>query len=515
MGRYLIAYDLGTGGAKSSLYNYEGVCIAETFFAYDTYYPRVGWHEQRPQDWWTAIVNTTQALLNQMAIDSHEITALGISGHSLGVVPLDSKGQLLRDSTPIWSDARSVAQTRQMFSSISEKDWYLLTGNGFPAAHYSAFKIMWYRDHEPEIFNKIDKVIGTKDYINFRMTGRIVTDYSYASGSGVYDLVNWQYSQSLIQACGLATELFAEIVPSTEVIGTLTKKAALELGLPEGIQVVAGGVDNSCMAVGARNTQDGRIYSNQGSSSGIAVTSAAPILDELLRPFVFTAVIPGLFNSAVPVFSAGTSFRWVRDQFCQDLIEKAKCDNKDVYDLMTAMAATSPVGARGVIFNPSFAGGSSVDASMNIRGAFIGLDLGHSRSDLIRSAMEGIALELGMAVNELRKKVSLGDEMVVVGGGSRSPLWRQIYADVYKMRIIKTNIDQQAAALGAAALAAVGTGIWKDFHRIDEIHKVEDVTVPVTAHVAIYDKIMPIFIKAGVFLAEVGELADHSVSSLP
>ena len=163
-----------------------------------------------------------------------------------------------------------------MFENISEKDWYKITGNGFPAPLYLVFKIKWYQDNEPEMFDRINVVVGTKDYINYRLTGRIVTDYSYASGSGVYDLVKWGYSEELIAASGLSTEYFPGIVPSSEVIGALTKEASEALGLPETVKVVAGGVDNSCMALGARNIKDGRIYNSQGSSSWIAVTGKAP-----------------------------------------------------------------------------------------------------------------------------------------------------------------------------------------------------------------------------------------------
>jgi xylulokinase len=371
---------------------------------------------------------------------------------------------------------------------------------------YSVFKIMWYRENEPEMFKRIYKVVGTKDYINFQLTGQILTDHSYASGSGVYDLVSWKYSEKLIAASGLPSEIFPKIVPSSQVIGTLTSEAAETLGLPTKVKVVAGGVDNSCMALGARNIKDGRIYNSQGSSSWIAVTTKEPILDEQFRPFVFTAVLPELFNSAIPVFSSGTSFRWVRDQFCPDLLAESKREKKDIYDLMTGLAATSPVGSRGLLFNPSLAGGSSIDASINIRGAFLGLDLGHTRADVIRATMEGVAMEMRVALDELRGKMTISDEMVVVGGGSRSKLWRQMYADLYKMRILKTNVDQQAAALGAAALAAVGADLWKDCEIIDVIHKVVDVTEPDLANVAKYEKIMPIFRKSGKYLAEIGDL---------
>ncbi len=505
MANYLIAYDLGTGGNKASLFDTEGNCIADTFVFYQTYYPKAGWHEQCPEDWWKALVESTRGLIQKSGIDVREIAALGISGHSLGVVPLDKSGKLLRETTPIWSDARAVPQTRQMFEKISESAWYNLTGNGFPAPLYAVFKMMWYRDNEPDMFGRADKIIGTKDYINYRLTGRIITDYSYASGSGVYDLVKWRYSDELMAASEISRDLFADIVPSSEVIGVLTKEAAELLGLPQGVKVVAGGVDNSCMALGARNIKDGRIYNSQGSSSWIALTTKNPILDDKFRPFVFTAVIPGLFNSAIPVFSSGSSFRWLRDQLCPDLVQQANAEGKDVYDLMTALAAQSPVGARGVLFNPNLGGGSSVDDSINIRGAYFGLDLGHKRSDVIRATMEGIAMEMRMALNELRKKMAISEDMLVVGGGSRSRLWRQIYADLYNMPIIKTNIDQQAAALGAAALAGVGAGFWKDFEIIDEIHHVVEVLNPIPANVETYDRIMPVFIKAGKYLAEIGD----------
>ncbi len=505
MGNLIIAYDLGTGGNKASLYDLEGNCLAEIFVAYQTLYPRAGWHEQRPADWWGAVVQSTRALLQTANVDKGDISALGISGHSLGVVPLDSAGRLLRESTPIWSDSRSVAQTEEFFKHISEVDWYYRTGNGFPAPLYSVFKIMWYRDNEPDIFRRIHKVIGTKDYVNYCLTGRVATDYSYASGSGVYDLTGWEYSDALVEASGLPKGIFPDILPSAEVIGTLCQDAAEALGLPMKVKVVAGGVDNSCMALGARNIEDGRIYNSQGSSSWIAVTTREPVLDEHFRPFVFTAVMPGLFNSAIPVFSSGTSFRWVRDQMCADLVEQAKNEGTDVYDLMTKLAATSPVGARGVIFSPNMAGGSSIDDSINIRGAFLGLDLGHTRPDVIRAAMEGVAMEMRVALDQIRKKIQVPEEIVVVGGGSRSSLWRQIYADVYKMRIIKTNVDQQAAALGAAALAAVGAGFWKDYRIIDEIHHIVDRTEPVSQNIEVYDRIMPIFYKAGKYLAELGD----------
>lgn len=505
MGQYVIAYDLGTGGNKSSLYDFEGQCVAESFRAYPTHYPRTGWHEQRPEDWWNAIVAGTRELLAVSGVAGGEIASCGISGHSLGAVPVDSKGRLLRDTTPIWSDTRATAQADRFFGSTSKGDWYRRTGNGFPPHLYTVFKTMWYRDREPEMFAAVDKVIGTKDYINFRLTGRICTDPSYASGSGVYHLVGGAYDDDLVVASELPHKLFPEIVASTQVIGGLTREAADALGLPTSVLVVAGGVDNSCMALGARSTREGRVYNSQGSSSWIAAASAEPLIDEEVRPYVFAHVVPGLFTSAVSTFSAGTTFRWVRDELCRDLKQRALEEHLDAYELMTAEAATSPRGANGVVCNPSMAGGTAMSSSVHIRGAFLGLDLRHTRADLIRAAMEGIALELRIGLDRHRAMTSVGDEMLVVGGGSRSRLWRTIFANAYDTTIVKTNIDQQAAALGAAACAAVGTGMWHSFDIIDEIHQVEERAGADPASVAAYERILPIFRNTEIHLSDFGD----------
>jgi xylulokinase len=213
-----------------------------------------------------------------------------------------------------------------------------------------------------------------------------------------------------------------------------------------------------------------------------------------------------MFMSAMAIFSAGSSFRWLRDQLCPSIVSEAELNKVDPYELMTAEAENSPVGASSIIFNPSLAGGSSLDDSPNIRGAFMGLDLGHTRADVIRSIMEGVALGLRLVLDELRRLTRIADEITVVGGSSRSRLWRQIFADVYQMNIVKTNIDQQAAALGAAALAAVGTGIWSDFNIIDEIHAIEDIAKPISENSATYGRLLPIFRKASRINSEIGDM---------
>ena len=501
----ILAHDLGTGGNKASLYTADGKLLASEFVSYETRYPQSAWHEQRPEDWWDAVVKSTRQLLKGDTADPNSIRGLAISGHSLGCVPLDAKGRLLREWTPIWSDKRPVAQAEAFFARVDPIHWYRLTGNGFPAPHYTVFKTLWYRDEESELFDKTDKIVGTKDYVNYRLTGRLATDYSYASGTGVYDLLGWDYSDELLAAAELPRALFPEIVPSTEILGNLTAEAAEALGLPQEIPVACGGVDNSCMALGARNTAEGRLYASLGSSMWIAVSSGKPLLDDTVKPYVFTHVIPGMFTSAVAIFSGGTSLQWVRNQLCANLLEHARAEDRDPYELMTELAAQSPVGAKNLLFNPSLGGGSSLEPSPNLRGAFLGLDLEHTQSDVIRAVLEGIALNLRLALDELRRLEDIADEMVVVGGASRSDLWRQIFADTFEIDILKTNIGQEAGSLGAAALAAVGSGLWNDFSPIDAIHRREAVAHPVPENARKYAKLLPIFRESREYLARLSE----------
>ena len=509
MNDLIIAYDFGTGGIKASLHNEEGIKLAAAFVPYETLYPGTGMHEQRPSDWWKSFIDSTRDLLEKSEADPLRIVALSISGHSLGVVPISKSGELLLESVPIWSDMRAEKQAGDYFKKADYDSWYLETGNGFPAHLYSAFKIQWYKENMPEVFGKTDVFLGTKDYINYLLTGKRYTDYSYASGSGVYDLKGWGYDEDLIDSLGLSRSVFPEIIPSTALVGTLTEEASEATGLPPHVKVICGGVDNSCMALGARGIKDGRVYTSLGSSSWIAVTSHEPIVDTDLKPFVFAHVVPGMFASATSIFSGGSSLQWIRNQFCIDLMNDR---NQDAYAAMNTLAAASPVGSNKLIFNPSLAGGSGSDDTPNVRGAFLGLELVHTRSDVIRSVMEGIALSLRIALDRLREMTAVSDEMLLVGGGGKSPFWRQMFADIYDMKILETTVGQDAGSLGAAALAAVGTGMWSDFDRIDALHELVKVNSPDSKNAQKYAKLLGLYKRINGHLYDIGDMmADFDI----
>jgi len=457
---YIIAYDFGTGGIKASLYDETSQCLHSCFQKYDTRFPQPGFHEQRPEDWWQAFIDSTKQLLKESAIDRTKILAIGISGHSLGLVPLDDRGNSLMEWTPIWSDTRAGKEAKAFFEKYDENQWYLESGNGFPAAHYPLFKLKWLQAHCSDVFNKMTTFLGTKDYINFRLTGEVSTDYSYASGCGGYHLKNWAYHDNVIEAAGLPKTIFPKIVASTDVIGCLHEAAAKATGLPTSVKVVSGGVDNSCMALGAGNISDGNAYNSLGSSSWIAISSQAPLVDVNSKPFVFTHVVPGLFTSATAIFSAGTALDW----FCKEVFKGAE------YSDVTQSAQASTVGANSLLFNPSLSGGSSLDKSPDCRGAFIGLALSHTKDDMAQAVFEGITLSLKTAHQALSKLGCESARMRIVGGGSQNEYWMQMFADVFDCSINVTSVNQQCAALGAATLAAIGIGFWDDFSVVEKSH---------------------------------------------
>ena len=500
----LIAYDLGTGGIKASLFDAEGRSLAEVFRQYDTFYPHDKWIEQRPLDWWDGVCYATKKLLASSGCDASEIAGAALSGHSLVPVPLDINGDLLADQVPIWCDMRAYDQVAPFFKDLTYEDWYTTTGNGDPEETYTVFKLMWFREHEPEFFGRIHKILGSKDFINYKLTGRIVTDPSYASGFGVFNLLKWDYEDRFFEAAGLDRSIFPDIISSDAIVGGVTEEASKECGLLPGTPVACGAVDNTCMSLGARGLEEGNVYVSLGSSSWIAVTSQTPVVDVATRPFVFAHVKKGYYTSAVSIFSAGNSFRWVRDNLVRNIApaccgtsdgEASDKEEIDYYGIMNQMAESVPIGSHGVLFNPTLAGGSAQEPSPDLMGGFMGLTLAATREDLVRASMEGVAFALRHTLDILKSQVEVTGDMLLTGGCSKSAVWRRIFCDIFNIPVLKTNIDQDCASLGAAALAANAVGLWQGYDIIPSIHKKEDRLEPDAEAASYYEKLLAIYEK--------------------
>lgn len=503
--RYIIACDIGTGGTKASVFDERGTSVASAFVSVDTLFTPEGFHEQRPEDWWGSVVQATRNLMDASDVPPAAIAGMAVSGHSLAAASLAADGALLTPQTPIWTDSRAGAQAKRFFSEIDEPQWYTVTGNGFPAPQYALFKMMWLRERKPELYRQTACFLGTKDYVNWKLTGVMATDHSYASGSGCYDLRAMAYRADYVRAAGIDPAKLPRLLTSSEIVGRLTAQAARALGLTEGLPVAAGGVDNACMALGAACVEDGDAYTSLGTSAWIAVASHEPIVNPARRSYVFSHCIPGMFASATCIFSAGNSLRWVKNTLCQDLSERAGREGRDVYDLITELAANAPVGANRLLFNPSMAGGSATEKSPEIRGAFLGLQLKHTREDVLRATLEGVALNLRLSLDVMRSITPVGQDMLLVGGGGKSRVWRQIFADAYRMNILQTNVGQDAGSLGAMACAAVGVGLWGSLREVRRVHKPEGRVTPNPAAAAAYENMLPVFRLAAEMQADLGE----------
>lgn len=485
---YFIAYDLGTGGIKASLFDENGTAVKDVFRQYETFYPADRFVEQRPKDWWEAVCHATKALIEKAGIQNTDIRAAALSGHSEVAVPFTASSEELCERVPIWCDMRAYREQEEFFSRTDYEGWYETTGNGDPAECYTIMKLMWYRKHCPELYERTAFILGSKDYINYRLTGVRATDPSYASSFGVFNLKAWRYEDAYFEIAGIPRQLFPEIVPSDAIVGRVTKAASLETGLSEGMPIACGAADNTCMALGSVGTKSGRIYTSLGSSAWIAINSEEPIVDIDTRPFVFAHVKKNLYTSAVSIFSAGNTFRWVRDTWLKDY-----GDSTDTYNIMNQMAESVPPGSHGVMMNPTLAGGSAQEPSPELKGSVIGLTLGTTREDLVRASMEGVAYALRSTLDILKKKTGISGEMLISGGGAKSRIWRRIFASIYQMPVLKTDIDQNAASLGAAALAMVAVGAVKDYDWIDRVHTNRELILPDETWSAYYMKMLPVY----------------------
>lgn len=500
MKRYLLAHDLGTSGNKATLFTVDGDMVANATHPYGTKFFNNNWAEQSPEDWWEAVCQSTKALVQE--IDVNEIAAICFSGQMMGCLCVDKNGVPLKNSI-IYCDQRATQETDIILSQIDAQEFYQITGHR-ASASYSVEKLMWIKNNEPEIYRKAYKMLHAKDYVNFKLTGKMVTEYSDASGTNVFDLNTSTWSERLIDITGIDAEKLPEAQPSTHVIGELTKKAAAATGLIAGIPVVAGGGDGICAAVGVGSVKPGVTYNYLGSSSWIATTTETPIYDDDMRTFVWAHAVPGYVHPCGTMQTAGSSYNWLKNEICLSEVAEAEKLGISPYEVINRKIAQAPPGAHGLLFLPYLLGERTPRWNPHARGAYIGLNIGHKREDLLRATLEGVSMNLSIILDIFRQQVPI-NEIVVIGGGAKGEIWRQIMADIYDARIQKPNYLEEATSMGAAIIGGVGVGAFKDFDVIDRFMKIESTQTPVPEHQIIYRKMKPIFEKSYHGLVDVFE----------
>ena len=488
---YILAHDLGTSGNKATLFDESGLLIASRTAAYPTDYASGNRAEQNPLHWWKAIVDTTQALLK--LVSPNDIAGVALSGQMMGCLCVDKNGHPLRPHM-LYCDQRSQEEETILSKKIDPLHFYEITGHRISAS-YSIEKLMWVKKHEPEIFAQTAKILNAKDYINFRLCGTLATDPSDASGTNAYDLNRWQWSEEIIEAAGLDLSLFPEVRSSIDVIGEVTNEAARETGLLAGTPVICGGGDGSCAGVGVGCVAPGSAYNYLGSSSWVALTVEKPIIDEQRRTMNWAHVVPGMLHPSGTMQAAGSSYNWMINQLCQHEQALATQFGRSVFELIDEQILSSPIGANKLLFLPYMLGERTPRWNVDAKGAFIGLTLGHTHGDMLRAVMEGITLNLGFIVNIFRKHVPI-DQVTVIGGCAQNPVWRQMMADIYQAEIRVPNYLEEATSMGAAILAGIGAGVFKDFSVIDRFVRIEQTVQPIQENVKKYEAWMPVFDKA-------------------
>ncbi|WP_346868386.1 MULTISPECIES: xylulokinase [unclassified Clostridium] len=459
--KYLLGIDIGTSGTKTVLFDRGGNPISSSTAEYPLYQPEIGWAEQDPQDWWKAVCITINQVIKDSNINPEYISGIGLSGQMHGLVMLDGDGNVLRKSI-IWCDQRTAKECVEITEKVGEKRLIDITAN--PAlTGFTASKILWVRNNEPEIYEKCRKILLPKDYIRYMLTGEFATEVSDASGMQLLDIKNRCWSKEVLNALDIPIEYLGDVHESIVVSGKVHKKAAEVTSLKENTPVVGGAGDQAAGAIGNGIIKSGQISSTIGTSGVVFAHLDEPIIDEKGRVHTFCHAVPGAWHMMGVTQGAGLSLKWFRDNFCTNEIEVAKGMGIDPYVLMTKEAEKVPAGSRGLIYLPYLMGERTPHLNPKAKGVFFGLSAAHTKNEMLRAVIEGVSYSL-LDCMEIIKDTGMNPTNVMVsGGGGKSELWRQILADMFNCKV-STNKSSEGPALGVALLAGVGTGVYKDIH---------------------------------------------------
>lgn len=482
-----LGIDAGTSGIKAIVMNESGDICGNGYREYDVYSPRPGWFEQNPEKWWNACVDAIGEAVREYG-NGKDIVGIGFSGQMQGCVLLDKEGRPLNNCL-IWMDQRSIKECEEINSSMAESE--MLSEAGMQCLpSFWAPKLLWIKKHHPDIYEKIYKVIFPKDYLRYKMTGEIASEVSDASCSFLIDIKNRKWSDKLLSTTGISRDILVDkLLESQEIAGRLTKNIADTWGMCEGIPVIAGGGDQTAGGVGSGVIEAGSIAATIGTSGVVFGCSDNPFIDSKKQAiYSLCHSVPNKYAFLGCTLGAGSSFKWVRDTFfVKEKNELAK-QGIDIYDYMTKLAAENQAGCEGLIFLPYLNGESTPHVDPNARGTFFGLSARHDIGAICRSVMEGVTYSLRDSIEILRDTGISIDKVNVMGGGAKSALWRQIQANIYNAQVVRMNMEEGPAA-GAALLAAVGAGVFKDLKEAcDAVLKVKDITEPVQKDVEIYDE---------------------------
>ena len=448
MGACLLGVDIGTSACKTALFDENGRALAQGGCAYPVRYPQNGWAEQEPEDWWQGVCRAIREMMADSGVSPAQIAGIGVDGQSWSAIAVDGQGRVLCP-TPIWTDRRAGDICREIGKEIPEEELFRVCGNPCQPG-YTWPKILWYKKHLPQVFEKTEKILQSNSFIVYRMTGEITQDLSQGYGMACFDMRKGQWDLDLCRRLGIPEKLLPPLAPCHQIVGRLTGEAAEACGLIPGIPVAAGGLDAACGTLGAGVVSPGQTQEQGGQAGGMSICLDQYAADP--RLILGMHAVPGRWLLQGGTTGGGGALKWLRETVCPE------CG----FEEMSALSGAVPPGSDGVVFLPYMAGERSPIWDPRACGVFFGLNFAVGRAHLIRACMEGVAYALRHNLEVARAAGAKVGVLRAMGGSANSREWTQIKADVTSCEI-EVPASDTATTLGAAILAGVGTGVYHSF----------------------------------------------------
>ena len=477
-----LGIDVSTTGAKALLIDGTGAVVSSATTALPLSTPRPLWSEQDPHDWWEGVVASIRRALAEAGATGEDVRAVGLTGQMHGLTLLDERGEVLRPAI-LWNDQRTGAQCDEIHARVGKARFIQITGN-VALTGFTAPKILWVREHEPDVYARARQILLPKDYIRYRLTGTYGTDKAGAAGTVLFNLKARDWSPEVLEALEIPAEWLPPTHEGPEVTSTIDQATAELTGLKAGTPVVGGGGDQAAGAVGVGAVEPGIVSLALGTSGVVFASTGAPFIEPEGRLHAFCHAVPDTWHLMGVMLSAAGSLQWYHDTLTPDLS----------FDDLTAPAAGVPAGAEGLLFLPYLTGERTPYPDPLARAGFVGLTLRHGQPHMTRAVLEGVAFGLRDSM-ELMKQAGLADirQVRISGGGAKSALWRQILADVLGSELVTINTTE-GAAYGAAVLAGVGAGAWASVpEACAAAVRVVDRVTPQADQVARYDALYPLY----------------------
>ena len=455
---YLLGIDIGTSACKVAVFDRDGQVKAAANGDYPVYYPKEGWAEQNPEEWWSAVCQAIGEVLAKGKISPEEIAGVGIDGQSWSAIAVDREGRVLTN-TPIWMDTRAQSICDRLNEEIGSDNIFEVAGNSLQPS-YTTAKILWYKENLPDVYEKIYKILQSNSYIAYKLTDAMTQDVSQGYGLHCFDMRRGTWDEEMCRKLGIPMEFLPEIVACDHVVGTVTKKAAQECGLKEGTPVVAGGLDAACGTLGAGVIHPGETQEQGGQAGGMSICMDEYKADP--RLILGYHVVPGQWLLQGGTTGGGGVMRWFEREFADYERSTAQEKQKSSLVQLNEIGEKVAPGCDGMVFLPYMAGERSPIWNPHAKGVFYGLDFSKTKGHMVRACMEGVALSLRHNLEIAQEAGAQAEVLRAMGGSANSLLWTQIKADVTGKPIVVPSSDT-ATTLGAAILAGVGIGFYESY----------------------------------------------------